>query len=96
MEFAAVSEPTITEFVDTHFAARVAWLLAESARTREPTRAVAERLALARRLGAHTPPLWRASLGKLLGSGLALYRRGLVPAAVVGRLSLPYFRRQMA
>jgi hypothetical protein len=35
-------------------------------------------------------------LGKLLGSGLALYRHGLVPAAVVGRLSLPYFRRAMA
>ena len=96
MEFAAVSEPTIMEFVDTHFAARVGWLLAESARTGETTRAVAERLALSRRLEARTPPLWRASLGKLLGSGLALYRRGLVPAAMVGRLSLPYFRRQMA
>ena len=96
MEFAAVSEPTIREFVDTHFAARVAWLLAESARTGDATRAVAERLALARRLGGRTPPLWRVSLGKLLGSGLALYRRGLVPAAMVGRLSLPYFRRQMA
>jgi glutamate dehydrogenase/leucine dehydrogenase len=96
MEFAAVSEPTITEFVDTHFATRVAWLLAESARTGETTRTVAERLALARRLGGRTPPLWRVPLGKLLGSGLALYRRGLVPAAMVGRLSLPYFRRQMA
>ena len=96
MEFAAVSAPTITEFVDTHFAARVGWLLAESARTGESMRAVAERLALARRLGGRTPPLWRMGLGKLLASGLALYRRGLVPAAMVGRLSLPYFRRQMA
>ena len=96
MEFAAVSAPTIAHFVDTHFAARVAWLLAEAARTGETTRAVAERLALARRLGARRPPLWRVPLGKLLGSGLALYRRGLVPAALVGRLSLPYFRRAMA
>jgi glutamate dehydrogenase/leucine dehydrogenase len=96
MEFAAVSAPTITEFVDTHFAARVAWLLAESARTGETTRVVAERLALARRIGGRRAPLWRAPLGKLLGSGLALYRRGLVPGAMVGRLSLPYFRRQMA
>ena len=96
MEFAAVSTPTIAEFVDGHFAARVAWLLAESARSGETIRTVAERLALARRLGAARPPLWRVPLGKLLGSGLALYRHGLVPAAVVGRLSLPYFRRAMA
>ena len=96
MEFAAVSATTITEFVDTHFAARVAWLLAEAARTGQTTRAVAERLALARRLAGARPPFWRVPLGKVLGSGLALYRRGLVPAAVVGRLSLPYFRRSMA
>ena len=96
MEFAAVSVPTITDFVDGHFAARVAWLLAEATRTGETIRTVAERLALARRLGATRPPLWRVPLGKLLGSGLALYRQGLVPAAVVGRLSLPYFRRAMA
>jgi len=96
MEFAAVSAPTIAQFVDSHFAARVAWLLAETTRTGESARTVAERLALARRLEGRKPPLWRAPLGKLLGSGLALYRRGLVPAAVVGRLSLPYFRRVMA
>ena len=33
MEFAAVSAPTITAFVDGHFAARVAWLITEAART---------------------------------------------------------------
>ncbi|HEX7980934.1 MAG TPA: Glu/Leu/Phe/Val dehydrogenase dimerization domain-containing protein [Gemmatimonadaceae bacterium] len=96
MEFAAVPERAIAAFVDDHFAGRVAWLLAEAARAGEPTRTVAERVALARRLTPTRQPAWRKPLGSVLGSGLALYRRGLVPAAVVGRLSLPYFRRSMA
>jgi glutamate dehydrogenase (NAD(P)+) len=96
MEFAAVSERAIAAFVDDHFASRVAWLLAEAARTGEPTRVVAERVALARRLTPTRRSAWRAPLGRVLDSGLALYRHGLVPGAVVGRLSLPYFRRAMA
>lgn len=96
MEFAAVREHAIAAFVDDHFAARVAWLLAEAARTGEPTRTVAERVALARRLAPTRQPMWRRPLRHVLDSGLALYRRGLVPGAVVGRLSLPYFRRSMA
>jgi glutamate dehydrogenase (NAD(P)+) len=96
MEFAAVSERAIAAFVDDHFATRVAWLLAEAGRTGESTRAVAERVALARRLVPARRAAWRAPLGHVLDSGLALYRRGLVPGAVVRRLSLPYFRRSMA
>jgi glutamate dehydrogenase (NAD(P)+) len=96
MEFAAVPEREIATFVDDHFAARVAWLLGEAARSGESVRVVAERVALARRLSLARQPAWRAPLHHVLDSGLALYRRGLVPAAVVGRLSLPYFRRAMA
>jgi glutamate dehydrogenase (NAD(P)+) len=96
MEFAAVGEQRIAAFIAEHFAARVAWLLAESARSGESPRAVAERVALAR-LGARAGARgWRSPIGRILDGGLALYRRGWVPSAVVGRLSLPYFRRVMA
>jgi glutamate dehydrogenase/leucine dehydrogenase len=96
MEFAAVPEAMIAEFADAHFMGRVAWLLAEADRLGESPREVAERIALARRLDARPAPAWRAPLRSLFGSGLALYRMGLVPDAIVGRLSLPYFRRAMA
>jgi hypothetical protein len=54
------------------------------------------RLALARRANQRSRAVWRAPLGRALDAGLVLYRRGWVPASVVGRLSLPYFRRAMA
>jgi hypothetical protein len=73
----------------------VAWLLAEAARGGESPRALAVRLALARRTNQGPRAAWRAPLGRALDAGLALYRRGWVPGAVVGRLSLPYFRRAM-
>jgi glutamate dehydrogenase (NAD(P)+) len=95
MEFAAVPERGIAAFVDDHFATRVAWLLAEAARGGESPRALAVRLALARRTNQGPRAAWRAPLGRALDAGLALYRRGWVPGAVVGRLSLPYFRRAM-
>jgi glutamate dehydrogenase/leucine dehydrogenase len=96
MEFAAVPERGIASFVDEHFSARVAWLLAESTRGGESPRALAVRLALARRANQRSRAVWRAPLGRALDAGLVLYRRGWVPASVVGRLSLPYFRRAMA
>jgi len=96
MEFAAVPERAIAVFVDEHFAARVAWLLAASARGGESPRALAVRLALSRRASGQRRAAWRAPLGRALDAGLVMYRRGWVPAAIVGRLSLPYFRRTMA
>ena len=95
MEFAAVPERGIAAFVDEHYAVRVAWLLAESVRRGESPRALAVRLALSRRANAQPRAAWRAPLGRVLDAGLAMYRRGWVPAAIVGRLSLPYFRRSM-
>jgi glutamate dehydrogenase/leucine dehydrogenase len=96
MEFAGVAERDIVGFVDDHFAARVGWLLAESARGGEPARVLATRLALSRHGDVRSRSAWRAPLSRALDAGLALYRHGMVPAAVVGRLSLPYFRRAMA
>lgn len=96
MEFAAVPESDIVAFVDDHFASRVAWLLAEAWTRGEPVRELAERVAMSRRPSGEPRPAWRAPVSALMGSGLALYRRGLVPAGIVGRLSLPYFRRAMA
>ena len=96
MAFASVPAARIEAFMARHLARRVARVLSEAERVGSSPRDVAASLAMRRfqevRRGVESP----TPLGRLFGLALEGYRRGLIPAALVGRLSLPYFARTLA
>ncbi len=93
MEFAGLPEGLLRRLLETALERLAGWLLEEAAARRCSLRLLAEAAALARhaelRRRAESPG-WS---GRLFEAGLELYRRGLIPAAVAGRLAPLYFRR---
>ena len=93
MEFAGVSPAAIDAFLERRLGHRIAELLREADRRQVALRELATSVALDRldlvRRRAETPA-WHQTLFR---AGLALYRRGAVPEALVGRLSRRYFDR---
>jgi glutamate dehydrogenase (NAD(P)+) len=95
MEFASVPPRAIERFITRHFADRVDRLLAESARQALSPRDLAERVALRRfsqvaNAAAHPTPLSR-----LFALSLEAYRRGWLPAPLIGALAPHYFARAL-
>jgi glutamate dehydrogenase (NAD(P)+) len=96
MEFAGSSRELIAALVDRRFGARVAWLLSEAERQGVAPREVAVPLALHRfeqlcHRADHPTPM-----GRMIGAGQELYRRGWIPAPLMAALSRPYFERLLA
>jgi glutamate dehydrogenase (NAD(P)+) len=96
MEFASVSGERITTFIGCHIGARIAWLLRKAQVKRVSPREVAVPLALQRFKGMQHSTAHPTPLGRLFNVGLELYRRGWIPAPLVGALSLHYFKRTLA
>jgi len=93
MEFAGLPPVLIRSFVEGALERLVRWLLAEMAAGRGAIRKLAEVAALERHAEVRRraeSPSWS---GRLFEAGLELYRRGVIPAAVVGRLAPLYFHR---
>ena len=96
MEFASMRPSAVAAFVDRAVRAIVLWTLDESDHTGSAPQAVAEALALSRfasvKAAAEHPTLG----AKVFSAGLSLYRRGLIPAALVRWKARGYFERLLA
>jgi glutamate dehydrogenase (NAD(P)+) len=93
MEFASVSREKISNFINHHIGARIAWLLNEAKSNHRLPREVAIPYALHRfdQVAQHTehPPF----LSQLFNLGLTFYREGWIPGRLVAPLSLRYFKK---
>jgi glutamate dehydrogenase (NAD(P)+) len=93
MHFASVSPSAIDTFVDSRIGDQLATLLAEADARRCQVYDLAVAVALRRSDRARQQARQPSLLGRALEVGLRMHRRGWVPGALVGRLSLPYFER---
>jgi len=95
MEFASVSRTRIEAFVERHMGARIAWLLNEATRQsvlpRDIAVPIAERKFKQVQQNANYPTL----RNRLFSAMLDLYRRGYIPAYLVGHMSLGYFEKAL-
>ncbi|MGC8795205.1 MAG: Glu/Leu/Phe/Val family dehydrogenase, partial [Bryobacteraceae bacterium] len=93
MEFAGMPESSIRRMAERAVADLAAWVLREAPARGLTLRKLAERVALERHAQIREDAE-RGSLGRLLfATALELYRRGVIPAALVGRLAPHYFAR---
>ncbi len=95
MEFAGIDEAGIRAFVDEELAPRVGRVLDVAAARGLVPSAVAgeiarERHAEVRRVAEH------AGAGRIRAFGVELHRRGWLPAGLVGRAAMEWFRRAIA
>lgn len=93
MEFAGIKEAVIRRMLDETIARLTRWAFEQSRRERSSPREVAERAALARHAALRRQAEAPTPLSRLFAAALALYRRGVIPAALVGRLAPFYFAR---
>lgn len=96
MEFAGLTEAQIRRFVDAQFEPRVAAFLQEAERRGVTPREVAEPLALRRFALVQQAAAHPSVRGRLLSVGLELYRRGLIPPALIARPALRYFHSRLS
>jgi glutamate dehydrogenase (NAD(P)+) len=96
MEFAAVGRGRIVAFIERHLGDRVGALLREAARQGVSPRDVAVPLALRRHEQVQRSALHPTPLQRCFALGLELYRRDLVPAALVRALALRFFELSLA
>jgi glutamate dehydrogenase (NAD(P)+) len=96
MEFAGVRREKIVAFVRRYVEAAVAAMLAEAEDAGAPLRAVAERIALDGFRRTKEEAERETFRVRAMNAGLALYRWGLVPVALMRPLAEGYFERRLA
>jgi hypothetical protein len=96
MEFASVAPSAIERFIAHHYAARVDRLLAESVRQALSPRDLAERVALHRFSQVANAAAYPTPLARGFSLSLEAYRRGWLPAPLIGALAPHYFARTLA
>lgn len=96
MEFAGVDDASIRTFAREDVGRRIGRILDRAAERGMTPRAIAEPIAAA----AHAAVRRDADAGgpadAVMGWALGLHRRGALPGRLVGRMSLPWFRRALA
>ena len=93
MAFAGVSKQKILEFIGENFAPVYRDLLDGPAGSGVSIREYAEKTALERHQGIRNNCARPSIPGKILDTGVRVYRAGLVPKFIMGKASLPYFRK---
>ena len=96
MAFASVGKEKIVSFMEHHIGARIAWLLKEARKQHVSPSDIALPLALHRCHKIRQDASHPTRLRRLFSFGVDLHRRGWVPGALVGALSLPYFARTIS
>jgi glutamate dehydrogenase (NAD(P)+) len=91
MEFAGVNPRGIAAFVERTFSARVDELVAEADRRGVTPRQIAEPIALQRFVEVRRRTERGGAKQLVFQAALTMHRHGWSPAALVARLSLPYF-----
>jgi len=93
MEFAGMPEGQIRSTLEDTLARLTRWVLREAAARRLTPRQFAEAAALARHAEIRRQAERPGPGSRLFAAALELYRRGLIPAMLVGRLAPLYFAR---
>lgn len=93
MEFAGVDSIRISRFITDHFQPVYTNLFIESENRDMTLRNYAERLALDRHQRIKEVSENPGGKARVFQWGLSLYRMGLFPAPLMGRISMPYFRK---
>ncbi len=93
MEFAGMTDDVIRHMLDGTIERLTRWAFEQARLERTSPRAVAERAALARHAELRRQADAPAPMSRLFSAALELYRRGLIPPAIAGRLAPLYFSR---
>jgi glutamate dehydrogenase (NAD(P)+) len=93
MEFASMKRDEIKAFITDRIQAAAGAVLTEARHTGSSPRKVAERIARGRFAAAKNAAEHPTLQGRAMGVGLALYRRGLIPPALVRDMAFTYFER---
>lgn len=95
MEFAGIQPHAIAEFIDKTFTVQVSSLIGEAGTKGVHIRDHAENIAADRGLRVKKASEKRSFQNTVFSLGLRLYRSGLIPAALVGRLAASYFQKRI-
>jgi glutamate dehydrogenase (NAD(P)+) len=95
MEFAGISPDAIAGFMDQRFARQVSALIGEAHKEDVYIRDKAERVAADRWKRVKSASEQRSLRNRVFSLGLDLYRNGMIPAALVGKLALKYFQKRV-
>jgi len=95
MEFAGIRLRDITEFMDKSFSRQVSALIREAGRDGIYIRDHAERIAAERWRRVKSATENRSLRSRTFSLGLELYRNGMIPSALVGKLAVKYFQKRI-
>ncbi len=95
MEFAGILPRDIAGFMNQSFSMQVAALIREAGREGLYIRDHAERVAAERWRRVKSAAEKRSLRGRAFSLGLELYRNGMIPAALVGKLAVKYFQKRI-
>jgi glutamate dehydrogenase/leucine dehydrogenase len=96
MEFAGIADAAIDAFMECRLGQRIAELFSQAEQQRTSVRELATRTALERFDLVRRQEAAPAASQRVFQAGLGLYRRGLIPEQLVGRLAGHYFERLLA
>lgn len=96
MEFSGVDGEGIREFVRSEVGPRIGRILDRAADRGRPPREVAEPIAAAAHEAVRRAAESSGPGGAVRGLALEAHRRGLLPAGLVGRAAIPWFRAAIA